>query len=210
MIRSLPWLITQVELLLHLHYGGTSLGCWLKKWETQREKAKEREIWSLCTVADCKDKPFVCSVHSLCVVVFSSLPEKFQTGRIFQSFKSVQVVLDTSQTHPHTNTPINIRSLAPFVPQALLKKGCHLTQKPLLCHYCVVFNGEPSNSPFTFLFPFFVAHCGAAESLKRRLIWPCHTQAAIRSLRSSCTASGPSVSVSLSHFFLSLLSSRGL
>lgn len=35
--------------------------------ERERERAEKIEIWSLCTVADCTDKPFAGRVRSLCI-----------------------------------------------------------------------------------------------------------------------------------------------
>lgn len=112
-----------------------------------KEKAhiseREREIRSLCTVADCTDKAVY--ILFMLVFVFSCLPEKKQkknttSKRLFPSFKRSCMPYMLSQTHPHTNTPINGCSQTPFVPQEFL---CHLAQKWVLCHYCVSSIGSP-------------------------------------------------------------------
>jgi len=97
------------------------------------------------------------------VFVFSRLPEKnAQPGkRLFPSFKRSCMLYMPSQTHPDTNTPINGCSQTPFVPLEFLKKGCHLAQKLLLCHYCVCSIGSPpiplSRSAIAFCFFFFLS-----------------------------------------------------
>lgn len=150
-----------------------------------REQEREREICSLCAVADCIDKPFCRQTHSLsaCLCVQSSTWKNTQPGkRLFPSFKRSCMLYMPSQTHPHTNTPINGCSQTPFVPLEFLKKGCHLAQKLLLCHYCL-FNRKPSNSPFGQLLPFFCLWLqGCGRFLTRK------TDLATKVITSRCTA----------------------
>lgn len=142
---------------------------WLKDTKRhmrERGQEREREIWSLCFVADCTDKHFADSVHSLYarLCVQSSTWKNAQPGkRLFPSFKRSCMLYMPSQTHPHTNTPINGCSQTPFVLLEFLKKRLspcsEIATLPLLC----LFNRKPSNSPFGQLLPFFVFDYRAAE-----------------------------------------------
>jgi len=129
----------------------------------EREEEREKERFGHCVPWQIAQTSLLQAAYTLfmLVFVFSRLPEKnAQPGkRLFPSFKRSCMLYMPSQTHPHTNTPINGCSQTPFVPLEFLKKGCHLAQKLLLCHYCVCSIGSPpiplSRSAIAFCFFFF-------------------------------------------------------
>lgn len=152
----------------------------------ERGQEREREIWSLCAMADCTDKHFAGSVHSLyaCLCVQSSTWKNAQPGkRLFPSFKRSCMLYMPSQTHPHTNTPINGCSQTPFVPLEFLKKGCHLAQKLLLCHYCVCSIGNPP-IPLSVSFCLFLSLITGLQKVPNTKDW------LAKVITCRCTASG--------------------
>ncbi len=144
---------------------------WLKDTKRERERAEKIKIRSLCTVADCTDKPFAGRVHSLCIqssTWINPRPAFKRSCMPYMHHKRINT--QTVQSALFTNS---------FCSTEFLKNGCRLARNWVFCHYCVC----SIESQFLFSAGYFLI-LSLFTGLLKVPGWfgPCHTRAAPRSL----------------------------